>query len=561
MTDKIKFPKVDAKGYLLNGVNLNSDHIENESNVSGATVTAALNSIDSTIQGLAGSGSIPTKLSELLNDVPYATESWVTGQGYVTADTKYTAGTGLNLIGEEFSVKIGTSSGTVAAGDDSRIVNAIPNTRKINDKDLTQDITLTKSDVGLSNVDNTADENKVVASASKLTTPVTINGEQFDGSSNITINAVDSTARIASSEKGQANGVATLDSTGKVPSSQLPSYVDDVVEADDFDVLPATGETDKIYVTKDDGFIYRWSGSQYVRINDAVSIAEEATKLETPRKIEITGDGTWEVEFDGSSNKAAALTLANTGVAAGDYTKVTVDTKGRVTNGSNPTTLAGYGITDGVKSDDARLSDARDWSANTVTKTQAENNTDTTTYKWTPQRVWDAITKFFNDNTTAFTRTILGKTDAAGVKTELGLDEVANVDTTTSDNITNGSNVAGSKVSDALNNLDTKIDDYNSIKGLQVKSEAFSVDEADWDLLYQVGHNVNDIVITLGSVSSSDPFLIRFKRPIGKAEVSFASGGNPFTDIDGNGLIREGGMVIAYWDGANWSIHGNLKYA
>lgn len=48
-------------------------------------------------------------------------------------------------------------------------------------------VTLTKSDVGLGNVDNTADSTKKVLSASKLTTPRTINGVSFDGSANITI--------------------------------------------------------------------------------------------------------------------------------------------------------------------------------------------------------------------------------------------------------------------------------------------------------------------------------------------------------------------------------------
>ena len=58
------------------------------------------------------------------------------------------------------------------------------------------------------------------ATATKLQTPRKINGVSFDGSADITINAVDSIARIASSEKGAINGVATLDSTGKVPATQ-----------------------------------------------------------------------------------------------------------------------------------------------------------------------------------------------------------------------------------------------------------------------------------------------------------------------------------------------------
>jgi hypothetical protein len=68
------------------------------------------------------------------------------------------------------------------------------------------------------------------------------------------------------SDAGQALGAATLDESGKVPSAQLPSYVDDVIEAADFESLPETGETGKIYVTLDTRKIYRWSGSIYVEI-------------------------------------------------------------------------------------------------------------------------------------------------------------------------------------------------------------------------------------------------------------------------------------------------------
>jgi hypothetical protein len=59
---------------------------------------------------------------------------------------------------------------------------------------------------------------------------------------------------------------------GKVPSSQLPSYVDDVVEVATYSALPATGETGKIYVILDTNKIYRWSGSVYVEIADSTAV-------------------------------------------------------------------------------------------------------------------------------------------------------------------------------------------------------------------------------------------------------------------------------------------------
>lgn len=59
---------------------------------------------------------------------------------------------------------------------------------------------------------------------------------------------------------------------GKVPSSQLPSYVDDVVEVANYASLPTTGEVGKIYITLDTNFIYRWTGSTYVEIKDSSAV-------------------------------------------------------------------------------------------------------------------------------------------------------------------------------------------------------------------------------------------------------------------------------------------------
>lgn len=73
--------------------------------------------------------------------------------------------------------------------------------------------------------------------------------------------------KLNASEKGAAGGVAELDGSGKVPASQLPSYVDDVEEYADFASLPVTGETGKIYVTVDTNKTYRWTGSVYIEVS------------------------------------------------------------------------------------------------------------------------------------------------------------------------------------------------------------------------------------------------------------------------------------------------------
>lgn len=74
------------------------------------------------------------------------------------------------------------------------------------------------------------------------------------------------TSKVNTSLLGVANGVATLDSGGKVPTSQLPAYVDDVLEYANLASFPATGESGKIYVARDTNKTYRWSGSAYIYI-------------------------------------------------------------------------------------------------------------------------------------------------------------------------------------------------------------------------------------------------------------------------------------------------------
>lgn len=99
--------------------------------------------------------------------------------------------------------------------------------------------------------------------------------------SNIT-NKPDFDEKVNTSILGQANGVATLDETGKVPSVQLPSYVDDVVEGYFFDnkfyndeahTSEITGEVSKIYIDVVSNLSYRYGGTTYTVITSCDMIA------------------------------------------------------------------------------------------------------------------------------------------------------------------------------------------------------------------------------------------------------------------------------------------------
>lgn len=97
-------------------------------------------------------------------------------------------------------------------------------------------------------------------------------------------------ARILSSEKGVANGVATLDGTGKIPSAQLPSYVDDVVEYANLAAFPGTGSSGILYIALDTNKQYRWAGSTYQQITSgAVDSVAGKTGVITLDTSDING--------------------------------------------------------------------------------------------------------------------------------------------------------------------------------------------------------------------------------------------------------------------------------
>jgi hypothetical protein len=109
-----------------------------------------------------------------------------------------------------------------------------------------------------------ADLQGVTDNGATTTNPIAIGGLTITG---LATGVLKSDSGVISSVPfGAANGVATLGGDGKVPSSQLPSYVDDVVEVANFAALPAIGETGKIYITLDNNKVYRWTGSTYVEI-------------------------------------------------------------------------------------------------------------------------------------------------------------------------------------------------------------------------------------------------------------------------------------------------------
>lgn len=147
--------------------------------------------------------------------------------------------------------------------------------------DLVQDANYVHTDNNYTTEDKTKLSGIAAGAQVNVIEKISVNGAQQSISEkgvNITVptQASDINA-ISSSEKGANNGVASLDETGKVPSAQLPSYVDDVVEYDTKDNFPVTGESGKIYIAKDTNLTYRWSGSGYVEISPSLALGETSS--------------------------------------------------------------------------------------------------------------------------------------------------------------------------------------------------------------------------------------------------------------------------------------------
>jgi hypothetical protein len=134
--------------------------------------------------------------------------------------------------------------------------------------------------------------------------------------------------------KGAVNGVAELDATGKVPASQLPSYVDDVLEYDNQAGFPSTGETGKIYVAKNTNKTYRWSGSSYVEISASLALG-------TTSSTAFRGDYGQTAYTHSQSAHAPANAQKNS-----DITKAEIEAKltGTITTHSHTVTKSDVGL-------------------------------------------------------------------------------------------------------------------------------------------------------------------------------------------------------------------------
>ena len=208
-------------------------------------------------------------------------DTWSIADGILTLTM--TSGKTLEITFDEATE---SAKGFLSAEDKKKINSLEENFNKKVDKvpgkSLVDDTEIDK----LSNLPNKANLDSAIADAKKAgtdaQTSLTAHINNKENPHEVTkvqvgLGNVTNDAQVKRSEMGVANGVATLDENGLVPSSQLPSFVDDVLEFDLKDNFPTTGVPGKIYIAKDSNRTYRWDENQYRELSVSLALGETST--------------------------------------------------------------------------------------------------------------------------------------------------------------------------------------------------------------------------------------------------------------------------------------------
>ena len=194
-----------------------------------------------------------------------------------------------NIPDAQKSVAYATNAGNASTVNGFTVAKSVPADAKFTDTVYSP---ATSSANGLM---TSSDKNKLDGIASGAEVNVQTDWNVSDSSSDAFLknkptipSSASDVGAIASTAKGAAGGVAELDSSGKVPSSQLPSYVDDVKEGylnstdgkfyeESTYTTEIPAEADKIYVDKATNKTYRWSGSAYVTVGTDLALGETSS--------------------------------------------------------------------------------------------------------------------------------------------------------------------------------------------------------------------------------------------------------------------------------------------
>lgn len=261
------------------------DYIKNKPTaVSAFTNDAGYLTSHQDISGKEDTSNKVSSWSSTTNNIHYPGEKLVKD----SLDNKVDKVSGKDLSTNDFTTTLKNKLDGIASGaevNQNAFSNVVVGSTTVSSNGKTGSITLVAGNNVTLTPDNTNKNIEIAASQPTVNDATltiqkngtTVNTFTANASSNVTANIqinksdvglsnVTNDSQVKRSEMGVANGVATLGEDGKVPSAQLPSFVDDVLEYSQKSSFPATGESGKIYIDLSNNTTWRWSGSAYVQI-------------------------------------------------------------------------------------------------------------------------------------------------------------------------------------------------------------------------------------------------------------------------------------------------------
>lgn len=176
---------------------------------------------------------------------------------------------------------------------------------------------------------------------------------------------------------------------GKIPSSQLPAYVDDVLTYASVSAFPATGETGKIYIAENTNKTYRWSGSAYTEISASIALGETSSTAYRGDRgkiaynhsqnstVHVTADdkSTWNGKQDAISDLATIRSGASAGTTAiqpNDNISELTNDAGYLTSYTESDPVFGASAAAGITASDisswnSKVSDDKTWNGKGLT--------------------------------------------------------------------------------------------------------------------------------------------------------------------------------------------------
>ena len=231
------------------------------------------------------------------------------------------SGSTITIGGGTYSEATNTKNGLMSSTDKAKLdniesgaqVNIITGVKgNAEGSYRTGNVNITPTNIGLGNVDNTNDLSKPISTATQ---------KALDGKVDKITGKGLSTEDFTGAYKTVLDNLPTNYAPlvdGLVPAANLPSYVDDVIEAESKNKFPTTGESGKIYVALDTNLTYRWGGTEYVEISKSLALGETASTAYAGDKG--AANATAIATHTGNTNNPHGVTKSQVGLGNVDNT-------------------------------------------------------------------------------------------------------------------------------------------------------------------------------------------------------------------------------------------------